>query len=1108
MIPRRHHSAPRRGFALITVLSLLVLLLVVTVGILSLSSISLRGGIYRDAAAVARANARLALTLAIGELQREAGPDQRITASAAILDDQPADPEVAGVGAPAVLGVWDSHREWLNPEGGSRPISATYRKGREPAFRRWLVSSAEPSANSRLAMVAEAPPGGTTMVAARPGSGPVKVPSVPVEDGAYAWWIGGENQKAHAALEEPAMDDPSARVVGRSFAAAGRLDAFEGLGELDAEAMPRVVDFAALQHALEPVPAKESVGQLFHHVTTESAGILANVRRGGLKSDFNLAMELGSLPAAIAGKALRDESPSTLPRPQYPTGINFPSWYKLFQYYRLQNGKADGGGLARSKLLNSPHYWSPGNLNETGYDRTPIVSRAMLMFFAEKSAGSRPNSSSYRIGLNPVLVVWNPYTLKLNCPPVAFRVFPYNLEYKIFKNRVGGEWTKLPTSNRLVSIGSGFSLEAGETRIFSPSGDSSMLEPGFKAPNEGAGFSLPIPELVDVTGTQPVELAIRLHDAPGVDFNGGLFQIYWTMVNAEDQGQRFNELAANPCEPGKPLPIISDKAGERFQLSGMANGSRTSLASFQFVLKTAQDLRNPPPYDQEDLRCKNFVQADPTTNRAMYGTADRAVKQTAQYMVWIQQDTGNALNPDWDPATRRAYFGSGLTAAQGQPLVPLVELSPVPVTSLAALRNFKLGVGRTSWGAGQHNWELAANQSQGFANSFAHPMIPGGSVYANVTAAANPFSGLQFKLISDQWDRALLCNDGLWDDWFCSGIANQAAGPYAGAVKAPQLVSDWLGGSGTLPNSRLNACFNRDGQTTKGIQDRLIRGSGPATNGWKEAARFMMLRGAFNVNSTSVEAWRTFLTAGSGGRFIYQTKNGPAEAEVADGHVLVSRHTVPLSPLEGAGPHDPAAWTGVRYLTPTQLERLARECVHQVKLRGPFLNLSDFINRRLGTGETALCGALQAAIDWDEYHGNSPDPAAADSINGRFKSPGDDYIDTPLSGAAFPAAGRGSRYTGIPGYVTQGDLLARIGNGIAVRDDTFRVRGYGEARDAKGTPVSRAWCEAVVQRVPVYLEDGDLPETPAASLKSTLNRNFGRRLEIRSFRWLAGPADL
>lgn len=1108
MIPKCHHSAPRRGFALITVLSLLVLLLVVAVGILSLSSITLRGGVHRDAAAVARANARLGLMMAIGELQREAGPDQRITATAAILDDRPEDPEVAGVGAPAILGVWDSHREWLNPEGGSRPISATYGKGRGPAFRRWLVSSPDPAANSRLDKVVEAPAGSATMVAERPGSGPVKASAVPVENGAYAWWVGGENQKAHVALESPATGDTSARVVGRSFPAAARLGAFDGLGNPDEDALPRLVDLPALQHALDPVPAKGKVTQLFHHLTTESAGVLSNVRKGGLKTDFNLAMELGTLPSVIAGKSLRDESPATLPRPKYPTGINFPSWYKLSQYYRLQSGRSDGGGLFRSKLLTSPHYWSPGNLNETGYDRTPIVSRAMLIFFAEKSAGSRPDTSSYRLGLNPVLVVWNPYTLKLDCPPVAFRVFPYNLEYKIYKNRVGGAWNKLPTSNRLVSIGSAFSLEAGETRIFSPTGDSATLEPGFKAPNAGAGFGLTIPELADVPATQRVELAIRLHDAPGVDFNGGVFQIYWTMVNAEDQGQRFNELAANPCEPGKPLPIISDKPGERFELGAMSNGSRTSIASFQFVLKTAQDLRNPPPYDQEDLRCRNFIHADPTTHRAMYGTADLAVKTAAQYMVWVQQDTGNALNPDWDPATRRAYFGSGLTASQGQPVVPLVELSPVPVTSLAALRNFKLGVGRTSWGNGQHNWELAANQTQGFANSFAHPMIPGDSVYAHVAAAANPDSGLQFKLIADQWDRALLCNDGLWDDWFCSGIANQGAGPYAGSLRAPQLVTSWLEGSATLPNSRLTPFFNRDGRTPSGIGARLIRGSGPAPDGWKEAARYMMLRGAFNVNSTSVEAWRTFLSSGSGGRFIHQTKSGPAEAEVPAGHVLVSRHAVPLSPAEGSGPHDPAAWTGVRMLTPAQIERLARECVRQVKLRGPFLNLSDFINRRLGNGETAVCGALQAAIDWDEYNGNSPAPGAADSINGRFKSSPDDFITSPPAGAAFPAAGRGSRYAGIPGYVTQGDLLARIGNAIAVRDDTFRIRGYGESRDAAGKTVARAWCEAVVQRVPVYLEETDLPEVPAAGLKSVLNKNFGRRLEVRSFRWLGGPADL
>jgi hypothetical protein len=51
-----------------------------------------------------------------------------------------------------------------------------------------------------------------------------------------------------------------------------------------------------------------------------------------------------------------------------------------------------------------------------------------------------------------------------------------------------------------------------------------------------------------------------------------------------------------------------------------------------------------------------------------------------------------------------------------------------------------------------------------------------------------------------------------------------------------------------------------------------------------------------------------------------------------------------------------------------------------------------------------------------------------------------------------------------------------------------------------------AWCEAVVQRLPVYA-DSSMPEetnlaTAPSSTAKTINQAFGRRYKIISFRWL------
>lgn len=88
----RSLSSPPRpsqnsGFALVVTLSLMVLLLVIGLGLLSLSSVTMRTSSLDEARAAARANARLAMTLALSELQKEMGPDQRITATSANFSD-------------------------------------------------------------------------------------------------------------------------------------------------------------------------------------------------------------------------------------------------------------------------------------------------------------------------------------------------------------------------------------------------------------------------------------------------------------------------------------------------------------------------------------------------------------------------------------------------------------------------------------------------------------------------------------------------------------------------------------------------------------------------------------------------------------------------------------------------------------------------------------------------------------------------------------------------------------------------------------------------------------------------------------------------------------
>ena len=61
---------------------------------------------------------------------------------------------------------------------------------------------------------------------------------------------------------------------------------------------------------------------------------------------------------------------------------------------------------------------------------------------------------------------------------------------------------------------------------------------------------------------------------------------------------------------------------------------------------------------------------------------------------------------------------------------------------------------------------------------------------------------------------------------------------------------------------------------------------------------------------------------------------------------------------------DSAQWNGRRELTEEEIKLLPEANVREVRKRGPFLSLADFVNRRPGSDKSlARAGAIQSALD-------------------------------------------------------------------------------------------------------------------------------------------------
>lgn len=131
-----------------------------------------------------------------------------------------------------------------------------------------------------------------------------------------------------------------------------------------------------------------------------------------------------------------------------------------------------------------------------------------------------------------------------------------------------------------------------------------------------------------------------------------------------------------------------------------------------------------------------------------------------------------------------------------------------------------------------------------------------------------------------------------------------------------------------------------------------------------------------------------------------------------------------------------------------------------------------------------------------------PPPAA------HIRGPAPSSSRTSLRRASSPNRVRPapSRAAFAPGFLTQADLLNSIGPALTVRSDTFVIRAYGDVQNpATSTIEGKAWCEAVVQRFPDYIDSSVNPCT--APQPNSPSEILGRRFKIISLRWL-GLSDI
>ncbi|CAM2979837.1 hypothetical protein [Rariglobus hedericola] len=939
---------PTRGFALLITITLLAFLVLLLVSLASLTRVETEVAGNGQKLAGARANALMALNLALGQLQKFAGPDQVVSARADITTS-------GSLLQPYLTGLWKTTNAtstpdvWLVSGNETSPVTKTPANVLDPATGTepvvdgasgyvFLVGSNSVSVPAQRVRLEKKP------VIAPAGSVPGLAAATTI--GNYAWWIGDEGIKASASLVNPLLAaNPIAYDNATGSSGQGDNWTTEPLKRARLDQMqltrPRLEQiFPTLDpdtSGLIPLSKLRNSSQLllmpnppvavdlkarFHDITPLSRAVLADLTAGRLKKD------LSDITASLNPAVLKFQQ-ARFTLAGAPSGV--------YDAYYTPVAAAD-----------------PTATTYPAYSLGPVLTEVgvRLNFYLN----STDNKVHYAYVIDAEL--WNPYSAHLRLSAAA----PLTLEISglpTFTVRTDG---LTDTSLTLPTL----------TASFDPSLTSDPANPwreGRIRVFRGTGS---LPQVSPVT-TPPATITIFDDVVPGA-----------------------------PVDPAATIVTLNYVASTSFTAVLKVNGD--ILSAYAPHLLSGAPLQ---------------YNAGSTTNSGgpAPGPAGYIVGYGYEFADSITAFTGDVTNPNY---------------ASGDPRLP-------------SMKTMFYNNGSAPWNAGNPR-----NNTSGIgtANTFST-----GGIYVHYDLPRQEITSV--AMLTHVIGAKSYGTGNIW-----GGAANTVFDQYHVST-VPRFATTWTPENGLpLPN-RYAEIYHPENTPVIPLAD--LRASA-------NSARYFLQKGAFNINSTSIEAWRAVL----GSKFAAWKYSGSTATGVALDNVFFrlphGAQQITKPPLITGGIANLTArnqnpsQTGGRQLTSQEVTDLATQIVAQIRAHGrPYVSLAEFVND----------GVIDKAI------------AAVPSIN-----------------AVVPGIFTvGRRFT--PGALIQSDVIGAIAPFMTARSDTFVIRTYGDAQNPITAAVDgRAWCEAVVQRLPDLAENVSAPIADVIA-PSTATYPFGRKFKIISFRWLS-----